>query len=238
MKRFAPAWVLAALLTSACPGTEPLAPVPGPPQPYYLVFLRPDPSRAKIPQAERERIMAAHMANISRLAADGILAAAGPMDDPAPTISGVFVLRAPSLEEARRVALLDPTVAEHRNTVDVHAWRGPRGIGDTYFASKKAAHGTKDTMAAHAFCILLRRGPVPPHGDPEHEAFVDSLRSSGALVAAGTTDGDPAIAGILIFRSGSTSQARLSLGSDPAVAYGRLTPELHVWWTADGVMPW
>jgi uncharacterized protein YciI len=89
--------------------------------PYNLVFLRPDPARTALSVEDRRRIQAAHMANIQKLSDEGVMAAVGPMGDKTVTISGIFVLRAPSADEARRVAALDPTVVARRNTVDAHA---------------------------------------------------------------------------------------------------------------------
>lgn len=45
---------------------------------YYLVFLRPNPARTNLSKAEGDRIQAAHMANIHKMAEDGVLVAAGP----------------------------------------------------------------------------------------------------------------------------------------------------------------
>src|SRR5215470_9742469 len=94
---------------------------------YYVVFLRPDPARTTLAQGESEKIQAAHMANLQKMAADGVLVAAGPFGDETRTISGVFVMKARSLAEAKRIAESDPTVTNHRNVVDVHTWHGPKG---------------------------------------------------------------------------------------------------------------
>src|SRR5689334_8501044 len=85
---------------------------------YYLAFLRPAPDRKPLEKADAERIQKAHMANIGDMAARGVLVAAGPFDDKPVTISGIFVMKADSLEEARRIAAQDPTVVEHRNVID------------------------------------------------------------------------------------------------------------------------
>ncbi len=225
--------VLAALLAAGC---QSVAPSVGDAHPYYVVFLRPDPARTPLPLAERERIQAAHMANMLGMAARGIMVAAGPMDDPVATISGIFVLRLPSLDEARRVAALDPTVAEHRNTADVHPWLGPPGIGDAYFQWKRDHPKEEDSMAVHVFCILTRgTGPVV-QGDGER--LIASLRSGGKLAAAGPFDDASGLAGLLIFKTASVDEARLSIAGDPAIAGGRLSLEFHRWWTADLVLPW
>jgi uncharacterized protein len=206
----------------------------------YVVFLRPDPNRKAMPVEERQRIMDAHMANIQRMADSGVLVAAGPMEDSPVTISGIFVLRAPSLDEARRIAAADPTVVAGRNTVDVHAWLGPAGIGASYFKWKRENPGAKDAMASHALCLLLR-GPNWPgrtRPDAEHERFVDSLRGAGALAAAGPFDDDPGLVGIVVFKASSTDEARRAMGQDPSILAGRIAVEYHEWWTADRVLPW
>jgi uncharacterized protein YciI len=190
--------------------------------------------------AERDRIQAAHMANIQRMAAEGVLIAAGPMEDKMPTISGIFILRAPSLAEAKRIVLQDPTVAEKRNSADVHSWAGPKGVGVAYFQWRQAHPDAKDTMAVHAFCLLLH-GPAwkdDPQSDGEHAVFIDSLRRAGLLAAAGGTEDDPEIFALCVFKSDSIEEAQRIIGQDPAVRSGRLAAEFHQWWTADLVLPW
>jgi len=213
---------------------------PGAGELRYVVFLRPDPGRKPLALEERQRIQDAHMANIQKMADDGILAAAGPMGDQTVTISGIFVLKAPSLSEARRIAALDPTVVHRRNTVDVHPWRGPAGIGLSYFRWRKQHPDAKDVMARHAFCLVLR-GPAWAGGtqpDAEHEKFVASLRAEGLLAAAGPVEDDPDLTGIVVFKTASTEEARKAAEQDPAVRAGRIAIEYHEWWTADGVLPW
>src|SRR5262249_20011425 len=99
---------------------------------YYVIFLRPDPARQTIAQEESQKIQAAHMANIGKMAADGVLKAAGPFADENRAILGVFVMKAASLAEAKRMAEQDPTVTNHRDIVDAHTWLGPKGIGEEY----------------------------------------------------------------------------------------------------------
>src|SRR4051812_3236384 len=82
--------------------------------PYYVVFLRPDPARKPLPAEQAARIQAAHMANIQQMALDGVLVSAGPFEDTPANISGIFIIKADSLESARAIALKDPTVAVHR----------------------------------------------------------------------------------------------------------------------------
>ncbi len=207
---------------------------------YYLVFLRPDPARKPLAQGEGQRIMDAHMANIHKMAQDGILVAAGPMEDHPTTISGIFVFKVQSLAEAQRIAALDPTVQERRNTADVHPWLGPKGIGVAYFQWKKEHPEAADAMAAHVLCIL-RHGPAwssDARSDGEHAAFVGTLRSDGVLASAGRIDGDPDLYSVCVFKTSFVDEATRAMGQDPAVKSGRLAVEFHRWWTADRVLPW
>jgi uncharacterized protein YciI len=206
----------------------------------YVVFLRRNPARLPMHQSIREAIMKAHMANIQKMADEGVLVAAGPMDDKEGTIEGIFVLKAPSQDEARRIAAKDPTVLGNRNTIDVHPWLAPAGIGAAYFRRVKEDPAAKVAMASHAFCLVLR-GPAWPGAsrpDAGHERFVGSLRAAGALAAAGPVEDDPDLLGIIIFRGSSTDEARKALDQDPAVRSGRISIEYHLWWTADGILPW
>jgi len=228
-----------AALPAAISRADP-APVDTDTERYFLVFLRPDPERKPIEQPERERIMNAHMANIHKMAEDGILVAAGPMEDKATTISGVFIFKADSLAEAGRIASLDPTVTGKRNKVDVHPWLAPKGIGAAYSQWKKENPNAEDAMAVHPFCIL-RRGPAwkdDAQSDDAHARFVDSLRRAGALAAAGGVEGDPDMLEICVFKAPSVDEAQQAIARDPAVQSGRIAAEFHRWWTADRVLPW
>ncbi len=207
---------------------------------YYIVFLRPNPARKPIAQADRERIMAAHMANIHQMADDGVLVSAGPMEDNPTTISGLFLFNVASLEEALKVARADPTVVEGRNTVDVHRWEAPAGIGAEYFKFKRAHPKAEDEMAAHVLC-LLTKGPASVGGEAAEtdvSGLIDALHRSGAVAAAGRVERDPALAGIIIFKKQTLDEARQIIGQAEAVRHGRLAVEYHNWWSAEKVLPW
>jgi uncharacterized protein YciI len=237
MKTFAALVLVAAAASAATHGAA--EPPAADSELRYVVFLRPDPDRKTIPLEERQRIQDAHMANIKMLASEGVLVAAGPMEDTPTAISGIFIFKAESLSEARTIAARDPTVVGRRNTVDVHPWRGPAGIGTSYFRWKKENPQGQDVMASHAFC-LIRRGPASPAvTQPDDDAgFIDSLRRGGTLAAAGPIEGDPDLLGIVIFKAASVDNARKSMAESPSVRSGRMVVEYHVWWTADGILPW
>lgn len=239
IKRKAPltCWVAFALLA---PWTAALEQ----PAPYYVVFLRPDPARKPLSKADGERIMSAHMVNIRKMAADGILMAAGPFDDTPATISGIFVFKTSSLQSARAIAAQDPTVVEHRNTVDVHAWQGPPDIGVEYFRLHKLDPSTPENMQAHPFCMLYRGAPWEENQSTRHslltahEHYIDQLRAQGKLGAAGGIDAPDDLLGLVIFRPIPLEEAQRLLGEDPAVQAGVLRVEYHQWWSSDHVLPW
>jgi len=77
------------------------------------------------------------MAHIQKMAKDGILIAAGPMGDTPTTISGIFIFKAASLDEARSVASQDPTVVEHRNTLDIHPGAPPKALASSTGSGEK-----------------------------------------------------------------------------------------------------
>ena len=211
---------------------------------YYLVFLRPAADRKALPPVEMERIQTAHMANIRSMAERGVLVAAGPFGDTPPTISGVFVFRTGSLEEARRIASADPTVVEHRNIADVHAWMGPPGIGDEYVRLHKQDPKTPENMQVHPLCLMYRGAEWESMGDrrdavmAEHRKYMMQLRDQGKLSAGGPMEQPGDLVGLVIYRPIALEEAQRLEEADPAVKEGVLRPEFHRWWSSDHVLPW
>ena len=212
---------------------------------YYVVFLRPDPARKTLSKEEGERIQNAHMANILKMASDGLLAAAGPFENDPPPISGIFVMKAKSLEEAERIAGQDPTVQEHRNTIDIHPWRAPAGIGDEYFRLHKEHPETPENMGVHPLMILVH-GPGWDTTAPEdrvvamanHILYIQKLHREGKLAAAGSMEGDPKMVGMVVFQRIPLEDARRLIAEDPAVKASLVSVEPHRWWSSDHVLPW
>ncbi|HVP00505.1 MAG TPA: YciI family protein [Bryobacteraceae bacterium] len=150
--------------------------LPGQPamETYQIAFLRPDPARKPLTKEDAQRIQTAHMANIHSMADRGLMVAAGPFDDTPPTISGIFVFKMDSPDEASKVANEDPTVVEHRNTIDVHTWLGPKGIGEEYIRLHKEDPKTPEGMGVQPFFILFRTAAWERESPPlkEHAAYV------------------------------------------------------------------
>jgi uncharacterized protein YciI len=211
---------------------------PAPSDVYQVVFIRPDPARKTLSKEDGERLQAAHMANIHKMADNGILKAAGPFDDKPVTISGIFLMKAASLEQAQKIAEQDPTVLAHRNTVDAHVWRGPTGVGVEYFRLHKEHPETPDNMQVHPLCLIYLKAGWNEKSKAAHLAFLDRLRAEGKLGAAGGIEGQDALAGMVIFQAMPVKAAEKLLAEDPAVESGAVRAEFHQWWSADHVLPW
>jgi len=201
---------------------------------YYVSFLRPAADRPTLAKEDGERLQSAHMAHIRKMAADGYLVSAGPFDDTPTTISGIFIMKAVSIEEARRIANQDPTIAARRNTIDVHSWRGPKGIGDEYFRLHKADPKAPEGMGLHPVAFL-RPGPGWKGNELEIDHVVNGLKANGKLVAGGRIEGEPDFKAILIFSRiplKDAMQLMTTAAGDPFI------PEFHQFYSAAHVFPW
>jgi uncharacterized protein YciI len=205
---------------------------------YYVVFLRPEADVQPLSKVDAENLQTVHLSNMRELNQAGILVAAGPMADAKPTISGIFVLRAASMQQAVSIASLDPTVMQHRNSVEVHPWRGPEGIGDAYAKWKFQERDAEDTMLTYAFAMFYK-GPNWTPGAKDHRAWVAQQISAGKLAAGGETeDDDSGLAGIYVFKTSSLEEAQRLAAANPAVKSGLVRVEWHRWSCADRVLPW
>ena len=79
---------------------------------YVFVVLRSGPTSGQKTAEERKTIQAAHMANINRLADEGVLLVAGPFGSPNPDPSrrGIFIFDVEDVERARALTNTDPGV--------------------------------------------------------------------------------------------------------------------------------
>jgi uncharacterized protein YciI len=206
---------------------------------YYLAFLRPSPDRKALPKEEGEKIQADHMANILGMAQRGVLVAAGPFGDTATTISGIFVFKVGSLDEARKIASADPTVTAGRNTVEIHPWRGPKGIGEEYFRLHKADPKTPEDMGVQPFFLFLKGPNWSRMGEflPAHLEHLKKLGAAGKIAAAGRIEDDSDLGGILVFQRMPDADARRLVEDDPFVTNGVVKLEAHRWWCAAHVLP-
>jgi len=91
------------------------------------------------------------------------------------------------------------------------------------------------------FLVLLRRGPAwTAEKTPEtkqlfegHMANINAMAETGKLLIAGPIDADPAdktaVAGIFLFDVPTKEEVVELMKGDPAIAAGRLQPEILTW---------
>lgn len=95
-------------------------------RPYVLVILKTGPTR--VPAGpEREAMFTGHFANMQRLADEGTLAVAGPLDG-VDGWRGLFVLAVADIESARRHVASDPVVMKGEMVPEFHKFYGSAGL--------------------------------------------------------------------------------------------------------------
>ena len=95
---------------------------------YVLVILKSGPN--KIPAGkEREDMFAGHFANMKRLAAEGKLALAGPLDG-VDGWRGLFVFAVKDIEEAKQLTATDPVIIKGEMVAEYHKWYGSAAVMD------------------------------------------------------------------------------------------------------------
>lgn len=95
-------------------------------RPYMLVILKS--STPPVPKGEaRDAMFRGHFANMERLAKDGKLAFAGPLDG-IDGWRGLFVLAVEDLDEARALVATDPVVAQGEMVPELHKLYGSAAL--------------------------------------------------------------------------------------------------------------
>jgi uncharacterized protein len=94
--------------------------------------------------------------------------------------------------------------------------------------------------------VLLERPAAAPELDEEswaglqrqHLGHFATMRRAGLLMVAGPIRGDEAIAGICLYRAGSTERARALAEDDPAVRAGQFAVRAMGWITPKDAISW
>lgn len=93
---------------------------------YVLVILKTGPT--PMPKGEaRDAMFRGHFANMQRLADEGKLVVAGPLDG-VEGRRGIFILDAADLDEARALVATDPVIAHGEMVAELHAWYGSAAL--------------------------------------------------------------------------------------------------------------
>ncbi|MGO4376730.1 YciI family protein [Pseudoduganella sp. RAF53_2] len=93
---------------------------------YVFVVLRTGPNKVPAGQ-ERTEMFAGHMANIQRLANEGKLAYAGPLDG-VEGARGIFIFAVDSIDEARKLVATDPVIIKGEMVAEYHAHFGSAAL--------------------------------------------------------------------------------------------------------------
>lgn len=93
---------------------------------YVLVILKTGPTRVPDGKA-RDDMFAGHFANMKRLAADGKLVLAGPLDG-ADGRRGLFVFALAEIDEAKKLVATDPVIIKGEMVAEYHKWYGSAAV--------------------------------------------------------------------------------------------------------------
>ena len=93
---------------------------------YVMALLKAGPNRDRDEKAAAE-LQRAHMANIQRLAEEGVLVLAGPFLDGG-ELRGIYVFDVDTVEEARKLTETDPAVKAGSLVMELHPWYGSAAV--------------------------------------------------------------------------------------------------------------
>ncbi len=93
---------------------------------YVLVILKTGPNKVAA-GPERDAMFKGHFANINRLAAEGKLAVAGPLDG-VDGWRGLFVLAVADIDEAARITATDPVISAGEMVAEFHKFYGSAAL--------------------------------------------------------------------------------------------------------------
>lgn len=95
---------------------------------FVLVILKTGPNKVAAGK-EREDMFAGHFANMKRLAEEGKLALAGPLDG-VDGWRGLFVYAVKDIEEAKLLTATDPVIIKGEMVAEYHKWYGSAAVMD------------------------------------------------------------------------------------------------------------
>lgn len=190
---------------------------------YTFVFLHKRTDLQQLPKEEVDKIMAGHMANIERLAADGKLIAAGPFDGG----GGIFIFKAGSTpQQVQEWISTDPGVVAKRWNIEILPYvpfvGGVCVVNEPYeMVTYSFVHFKPNVMKFNV-----------QDGDEtvkKHNEFVRKLAAGGNVVTASSFGGLDG--GILVMKGDLQQEVILQ---DPSVVEGLFEPEFKKLWIAKG----
>ena len=93
---------------------------------YVMALLKAGPNRNR-PREEAQKLQAAHMANINRLAAERRLLLAGPFADDG-VLRGIYIFDVATVAEAEALTRTDPAIQAGQLAMELHPWYGSAAL--------------------------------------------------------------------------------------------------------------
>ncbi|WP_269530868.1 YciI family protein [Chitinimonas sp. BJYL2] len=93
---------------------------------YVLVILKTGPNKVPAGPA-RDEMFKGHFSNMKRLAAEGVLAHAGPLDG-VDGWRGLFILAVDTIDEARKHVATDPVIVQGEMVAEYHTHYGSAAL--------------------------------------------------------------------------------------------------------------
>ena len=93
---------------------------------YVIAFLKTGPNKSANKE-EGDKMQAAHMANMNKLAEAGKLVMAGPFFDD-PELRGLFIFDVETIEEAKALTETDPMIQNGILVMELKKWYGSAGL--------------------------------------------------------------------------------------------------------------
>ncbi|NJK94490.1 MAG: hypothetical protein HC905_05775 [Bacteroidales bacterium] len=94
---------------------------------YVLVILKTGPAKIEN-KTIRDSLFRGHINNINKLAKEGSLVVAGPLNKNDMTYRGIFILNVKTLEEAQKLLLTDPAIREKVFETETYIWYGSAAL--------------------------------------------------------------------------------------------------------------
>jgi len=189
---------------------------------YVFIFLNHKPDAEKLSKEETDKVMKGHMDNITRLAKEGKLIAAGPFQGG----GGVFVLNTKSVDEATSLLNTDPGVQANRWNVEVLPFTVRHG---KICLAKEPYEMVTYHFVRFKATVTKATAPDYPEIFVKHDDYLKQIKATGSVLVEGTF-GDHE-GGIVVIQG---DLQREVIEQDPGVQEGLFGVDIKTLWIAKG----
>ncbi len=188
----------------------------------FFVFLNNKPDKKKISESKVKELQSKHLDNISRLADEGKLLAAGPLKGG----GGIFILVAESMDQAKSYLETDPAIAANRFNIEIYPFNIYNG---------KICDAVEPYEMATYQLVRMKTN------NNDQNALGDDIRDNRTymaqqqyetknLVVYGKFNNDND--GVLILNAADIESAEKIINTHPSVINGNITYEIKTLWIA------